>query len=378
MSPNPTASILEHFAGLNDPRVERTKEHQLLDIIAIALCAVICGAEGWTQVEEWGRSKEAWLRTFLALPNGIPSHDTFGRLFARLDSEAFQACFVAWVQAVYDLTAGQVIAVDGKTLRRSHDRYLGKAAIHMVSAWASANHLVLGQRKVADKSNEISAIPQLLEVLALKGCIVTIDAMGCQKGIAQKIVDAEAGYLLALKANQGDFHHEAVALFTYAAKLDFHTVRHDHHTTIEKDHGRIEIRTCWTVDDPIFLLALPDHAKWPNLRTLVKVEAERRLSGKTGRESRYYITSLPSDAAKVLQTLRTHWSIENQLHWVLDVAFREDDSRVRLGDASQNFAILRHMALNLLTQESSLKGGIHTKRLKAAWDHSYLLKVLHH
>jgi predicted transposase YbfD/YdcC len=378
MSTNPTASILEHFEGLTDPRVERTKEHQLLDIIAIALCAVICGAEGWTQVEEWGRSKETWLRTFLALPNGIPSHDTFGRLFARLDGAAFQACFVAWVQAVYDLTAGQVIAVDGKTLRRSHDRYIGKAAIHMVSAWASANHLVLGQRKVADKSNEITAIPLLLEVLALKGCIVTIDAMGCQKAIAQKIVTGEADYVLALKANQGDFHHEAVALFTYADKLDFHKVRHDHHTTIEKDHGRIEIRHCWTVDDPAFLRALPEHEKWPNLNTLVKVEAERRWPHKTEREARYYITSLPSNAAKVLQALRTHWSIENQLHWVLDVAFREDDSRVRQGDAPQNFAILRHMALNLLMQESSLKGGIQTKRLKAAWDHSYLLKVLHH
>jgi predicted transposase YbfD/YdcC len=376
MSDDKISPLVEHFAGLSDPRMERTKEHSLLDIIAIAICAVICGAEGWTDIEAFGRAKEAWLKQYLALPNGIPSHDTFGRVFARLDPEEFEACFLAWVQAVFRLSAGQVIAIDGKTLRRSHDRANGKGALHLVSAWACTNQLVLAQRAVDDKSNEITALPLLLAVLALEGCIVTIDAMGCQKKIAKQIVEAGGDYVLACKANQGHFHHDLAHLFTYADKEQFHGISHTHARTVEKNHGRIEIRQCWAVDDPAFLRPLPDADKWCNLCTVVRIQSERRIGPKIEQETRFYISSLPADAKKLLSTVRSHWHVENSLHWVLDIAFREDDARTHAGHSAHNLALLRHIALNLLKQETSHKGGIKVKRLRAGWDEAYLLKIL--
>ena len=369
-------SIGEHFADIVDPRVNRTKRHLLLDIIVIAICGVICGADGWVAVETFGKAKEAWLRTFLELPHGIPSHDTFGRVFARLDPEAFQRSFINWVQALSELIEGQVIAVDGKTLRRSHDAVLGKAAIHMVSAWATANHLVLGQLKVADKSNEITAVPALLQLLELNGCIVTLDALGCQTQIAQTIIDRGADYVLRLKGNQGTLYAEVQELFAYADSCDFRDIAHDFQKTINGGHGRIEIRKHWMISEPEFLAYLDPEGHWKDLSSIGRVEAERRNGEQVERETRYYIASLAGDAEEFGSAVRAHWGIENQVHWILDIAFREDESRIRTGHGAQNFAVLRHIALNLLKQEQTAKCGTQTKRLKAGWDTEYLRKVL--
>jgi predicted transposase YbfD/YdcC len=376
MNNQPTASITEHFASLQDPRMERTKLHQLLDILVIAICAVICGADDWVEVELFGNAKLAWLRTFLELANGIPSHDTFGRVFAHLNPEQFQQCFLAWIQAVSEITGGQVVAIDGKVLRGSCNRVLGKAGIDMVSAWATANHLVLGQVKVDDKSNEITAIPKLLQVLEIAGCIVTIDAIGCQTEIAATIVALDADYVLAVKENQGHLYEDIKGLFDAAQAVNFKDVPHDYAKTTDKGHGRLEIRQCWTIADAALVTYLRNYAGWRNLRTIVKVVSERRVNGATTVEARYFISSLAGDAPQVLKAVRGHWGIENSLHWVLDIAFDEDHHRVRKDNGPANFAVLRHIALNLLKQEKSLKVGIKAKRLKAGWDEPYLLKVL--
>lgn len=375
MSVPASAQIREHFGQLTDPRVERTRRHALLDIIAIAICAVICGADSWVEVKQFGRDKETWLRTFLPLANGIPSHDTFGRLFARLDPDEFARGFRSWISTLAQLSAGEVVAIDGKQLRRSHDRALGKQAIHLVSAWASDNQLVLGQVKVDDKSNEITAIPQLLQWLALKGCMVTLDAMGCQRAIADQIVAQEADYLLALKGNQGHLLDDVRDIFQTAQAVQFTGVAHDTAQTTDKDHGRLETRRAWTISEPTELSYLRERAAWPHLRTLVMVEATRRLGQTRTTETRYYLCSQSVSATRALEVVRTHWHIENDLHWVLDVAFREDDCRIRQGHADQNFAILRHLALNLLKRDRATRIGIKAKRLKAAWSTDYLLHL---
>jgi predicted transposase YbfD/YdcC len=377
MSQPPPTSLTAHFASVDDPRIERTKRHELMDILVIAICAVICGADYWTDVEAFGLAKQEWLATFLELPNGIPSHDTFGRVFARIDPEQFQASFVRWVEEVSQVLEGEVVAIDGKTLRRSHDRQRGKGAIHLVSAWAARNRLVLGQCQVDEKSNEITAIPHLLEVLDVAGCIVTIDAMGAQRAIAQQIVEQEADYVLALKGNQGNLHADAQEVFAYCEEYAWDEMAFDYHKTVNKGHGRVEVRECWTLPVAPYrdFVRLP--RDWPALHTLVRVVAQRRIGDDTSQETRYFVSSLPyHDAAHLLETVRTHWSIENQLHWVLDIAFREDESRIRSGHAPQNFALLRHIALNLLKQETTSAGGIRAKRLRAGWDEQYLLKVL--
>lgn len=376
MTQTPDCTIAEHFGELKDPRTGRMVQHYLIDIITIALCAVISGADDWVAVEQFGHEKEAWLSSFLRLPNGIPSHDTFRRVFAALDAEAFQQGFVNWIQAISELTDGEIVPIDGKRLRRSHDGSLGKAAIHMVSAWASSNRLVLGQLKTDEKSNEITAIPELLRVLALKGCIVTIDAMGCQAEIAQLIVGQEADYVLALKGNQGTLYEAVQDLFADAHAINFEGMDADFHETVDKGHGRLEIRRYWTIFDPELIADLNPGGKWVNLRSVGMVQSQRWVGDKVTTETRYYISSLAGDAIEFARAVRTHWEIENRVHWVLDVAFREDDCRLRKGNGPQNMAVLRHMALNLLQQETSAKVGIKNKRLKAAWGTGYLLKVL--
>ena len=308
MKLKPKTKLVEHFSELEDPRIERTKRHKLIDIVTITLLGVICGAESWVAIESFGQAKLKWLKRILELPNGIPSHDTIARLFARLNPEQLQQCFMEWVRALVRLSHGEVIAIDGKTLRQSYNRSDGKGAIHRVSAWATQNRLVLGQRKVDEKSNEITAIPQLLRPLEVNGCIVTIDAMGTQTAIAQLIVEREGDYVLALKDNQGNLFEDVQQIFAH--------------------------------------------------------------------ETRYYISSLTSDARRLAQAVRSHWQVEPSLHWVLDLAFLEDTCRIRKDHAPQNLAVVRHIALNLLTQETTAKLGIKNKRLRAGWDEDYLLKVL--
>jgi predicted transposase YbfD/YdcC len=372
-------SLGAHFAPLTDPRADRGQEHLLLDMVTVAVCAVICGADGWVAVETFGRAKAAWLRTFLALPGGIPSHDTFGRVFARLDPGEFQRCFLAWVRAVVPDTAGQVVALDGKTLRRSHDRANGKAALHLVSAWACGSGLVLGQLAVEDKSNEIVALPALLRLLDLGGSTVTIDALGCQTAIAAQIVAQGADYALALKDNHPTLHAEVAEEFAAARAngfADFAPADHDAWQTAEKDHGRVETRRYWVIREPATIAALDQGHAWAGLRAIGLVERERRVGATVSVETRHYLLSGAGGAAAFGHAVRSHWGIENRVHWVLDVVFREDESRVRAGDGAANLAVLRHFALNLLRQERTAKGSLATKRFRAALDQDYLLTVL--
>jgi predicted transposase YbfD/YdcC len=374
--PMPTTSILAHFQDLDDPRVSPATRHQLLDIVTIGLCAVLCGADTWVEVAAFGQAKRDWLETFLALPHGIPSHDTFGRVFAALDPDQFERGFRSWVAAVAAVSIGSVVAVDGKTLRRSHDAAQGKEALVLVSAWAEANRLILGQVAVPAGSNEIPAIPALLRQLALDGSIVTVDAIGCQTAIAAQIAGQGADYVLALKANQPTLWVGVGIVFREGQATGFAPGSHQYRRTVEKNHGRIEVRQVWAVEDPAVVAYLDPRGVWPQLRSVAMVVAERRIGEDTSRETRYYLTSLPGDAAVVGDAVRGHWGIENRQHWVLDIAFREDESRVRQGHADRNLALLRRLALNLLRQDTTSAMGVKAKRLKAGWDHAYLLKLL--
>ena len=348
-------------------------EHRLIDIITITVCAVIGGANNWVEVELFGQRRQAWLRQFLERRHGVPSHDTFGRVFARLSAEAFQQQLAEWMQAVLARSHGEVIAIDGKRLRRSYDKASNQAAIHRVSAWAPANRVVLGQVNTDSKSNEITAIPNLWKRLDIQGGIVTIDALGCQRALAAQISARQGDYVLALKGNQSQLHDEVVAYFAYAQRQRFNDMASDYHETIEKGHGRVEVRRYWTIAT---LDWLEGKDKWVGLTLIGKVESERHITGEVSRDTRYYIASIENNAQRFAHAVRGHWSIENTLHWSLDVTFREDDSRLRQGEAAENFALVRPMALSLLQQEQSLKVGIAAKRFNAALDPDYLIKVL--
>ena len=373
MSISPLTTLDNHFSALRDPRQFGKIEHPLLNIIFITICAVLCGADDWEAVERFGHDQKEWLCQYLNLEK-IPSHDTFGRFYAIIDPVAFRNCFLSWIQEVCETMAG-VVAIDGKTHRGSHDKRLNKGAIHMVSAWGAANGVVLGQMKVGDKSNEITAIPQLIAVLNLQGCIVTIDAMGCQTEIAAQIIEKKGDYVLSLKGNQGQMHEDTQEMFAHFEKIGFANVAHDYHKTVNKGHGRLETRECWSFNPS-------DHApyfrtldRWKGLQTVAMVRSQRIIGDKVTIETRFTLNSI-SDAKLILQSTRLHWGIENKVHWVLDVAFREDLSRVRQGYAAENLGVIRHIALNLLRKEKTSKAGIKNKRLSCALNVAYRETVL--
>ena len=366
--------FLNHFSTISDPRVERTKEHKLIDIIAISIMAVISGAEGWVAIETYGKSKYSWLVEFLSLPNGIPSHDTFRRVWSRISTEEFNKCFLNWLDTLVNQCGLDVVSIDGKSLRQSYDRSSSQPALHIVSAWSANHRLVLGQKKIDKKSNEITAIPALIEMLDIKDSIITIDAMGCQKQIASLIIKKKAEYILALKGNQGKLHKQVKAFFeSVQSQKNIEQIASFYQTT-EAGHGRIETRKVWAV--PISELSDDHRADWAGLKTIVMVVNERHLWNKTTLGVRYYLSSLECNAQLLAEAIRSHWGIENKLHWTLDVTFKEDASRIRKDCGPENFALLRRIALNLVNREDSYKASNKMKRYRAAMDNDYLLSIL--
>lgn len=366
-------ALIECLMSVDDPRVDRTKEHHLLDILTIAICAVLCGVDHWTEMERFGKFKESWFSEFLELPNGIPSHDTFSRVFAALDSRQLQACFVEWVKGLVAEAPPKHIALDGKTLRRSGEASSGKRAIHMVSAYAHENGLVLTQCKVDEKSNEITALPEILSRLELSGAIVSIDAMGCQRAIAKQIKEQGGDYVLSLKGNQSKLCEAVTDYFEAAIRDDFVLLKHDSFEEVDGDHGRIEKRRYDVLSEASWL---DPKEVWEGLSAVGCVRSERTVNGILSRETRYYLLSKPMPAKAFAVSVRNHWSIENSLHWILDMAFREDECRKRSGNSAENFAILRHITLNLLKQDTTIKLGIKSKRKAAGWDNGYLRHLL--
>jgi len=382
MQKHPKQSLIEYLSIIRDPRVDRSKEHELIDILVIAICTLLCVGESFHDMEEFGKAKEDWFKKFLTLPHGIPSHDTFNRVFAAIDPDQFLESFLLWTQSIREAIPEEIVALDGKALRRAIDK--GDHPKYIVSAWAESNGLVLGQMKVADKSNEITAIPKLLRRLELTGCIVTLDAMGCQKEIAREIIEADADYVLALKGNHETVHREVSTFLDSTvmeqrkkrpkgAKVPSEIARLQSYETVEKGHGRLETRRYYQSDS---LDWFAERDKWEGLRTVGMVEATREINGQKSVERRYFLSSLPLDAQKFGRAVRFHWSIENKLHWTLDVVFGEDQNRTRSGYAAENLATLRRLVLNLLKGEKTKKRSIKGKMLNASWDHSYLLKLL--
>ena len=368
-------SFLEHFVGLNDPRKNNhNKRHELKDILIITILAVICGADTWIDIEYFGKCKQDWLQKFLTLPNGIPSHDTLNRVFSLLSAKQFEECFLSWMNSLVEVSQGEIISIDGKTVRGSRGK---SKAIHMVSAWANKNQMVLGQRKVDGKSNEITAVPELLKQLDITDCIITIDAMGCQRKIANQIKEQSADYVLAVKDNQRKLHQAMKKTFEFAEKKNYEAMVFSEHETVEGDHGRIETRRYVAL--PLMYL-WQFKLKWKGLKSLVMVDSERvdKSTGEIQKEKRYYISSLSAEAKKLGEAIRLHWGVENGLHWSLDVSFNEDHNRTRTGNAAENLPIVRRIALNLLKADKTVKAGIVTKRKKAGWDHGYLATLLNY
>ncbi|MGZ8940767.1 MAG: ISAs1 family transposase [Limisphaerales bacterium] len=382
MQKHPRLSLVAQFESIVDPRVNRTKDHKLVDILVISVCTLLCGGESFNDMEEFGHAKHDWFKSFLELPNGIPSHDTFNRVFAALDPREFLDCFLRWTQALRETIAQEIVSIDGKALRRAYEKK--ENLQYIVSAWAEENSLVLGQLKVEDKSNEITAVPELLRRLELSGCVVTVDAMGCQKKIAREIKEADAEFVLALKGNQETVHKE-VQEYLDAAVAEQKTWRPKGSElsrvardlaaleTIEKDHGRLETRRYYQSDQ---ISWFADLSSWEGLRSVGMVEATREIKGQRSVERRYYLSSLPLDVKLFARAVRSHWGIENKVPWLLDVCFNEDQSRARAGHAAENLATLRRLALNLLKREKTKKRGIKGKMLNASWDHAYLLRLL--
>lgn len=378
MPAHPATRIADCFVDLVDPRVRRARRHDLLDIVTIAVCAVLGGADTFVDIAHWGHAKRDWLEDWLVLPNGIPSHDTFGRVFARLDPDQFQQGFLRLVQetvavAPAEATAGYrpVVALDGKTVRRSGDRRTAQAPLHVLSAWATAQRLVLAQQAMASKDNEITTLPGLLRQFALTGQIVTIDAIGCQTTLAAQIVEGQGDYVLALKANQEELFELVQDSFTIMAGPDARA------TTVEKNHGRMEWRVCETISDPAVITWLDPDGRWAGLRSIARVTATRQVTGQEPTTAvRYYISSLPGDAHEIGRAVRSHWEVENGLHWVLDMGFREDESRVRMGAAQENLTVVRKLALALIQHDPTRKTGVAASRKKAGWDTTYLRYLL--
>jgi predicted transposase YbfD/YdcC len=375
-------SLVAHFAQVPDPRINRRKDHELIDILVIAICTLLCAGESFNDMEDFGKAKLDWFKTFLKLANGIPSHDTFNRVFAAIDPKQFLECFLRWTQSLRQAVHQEIVALDGKALRRALDKDQGVK--YIVSAWAESNGLVLGQLKVADKSNEITVVPELLRVLELSGCIVTIDAMGCQKKIAKEIIEADADYVLALKGNQETVHEEVKTFLDHTltqsqvrrppgAKLPKAAANLAFLETVDKDHGRFEIRRYYQSAE---LDWFADRHKWEGLQSVGVVESIRETAGKRTIERRYFLSSLPLGVATFARAVRSHWGVENKVHWIMDVCFREDQSRARAGYAAENLATLRLLAINLLQGEKTKKRGIRGKQLNAGWDHAYLLRLL--
>lgn len=374
MSHHLSDSFVKYFDNIEDPRRQAGLRHSLIEVIFIAICAIIAGADDWVAIERFGKAKLRWFQKYLRLKHGIPSHDTFGNVLSILDAEQFGEAFINWMQMI--ATISGVIALDGKTIRHSFDTALGKSAIHMVSAWSSANRLVLGQVKVDDKSNEITALPKLLRLLVIKGCLVTIDAMGCQTEIAEQIIDQGGDYLLAVKKNQKYLYEDIEHLFKHARAENFEQAGFDEARTVDKQHGRLDIRYCQLVSDPEWLDYLRVHHNWKKLNCVVRIWTERRIGRRKTQKSRYYICSYSTTAADLLNATRNHWGIENNVHWVLDVVFDEDANRARIGHAQQNLATMRRIAINMLNEEQSRKDSLKGKRQLAGWDESFLEHII--